>query len=103
MRFLLAAFAALLFRVRLVMSLVPHPIKSWTTEISVGYDRRVAADSSFPVKSIVEVFLAASTQFAAEWKNRGAPNMLPQIDFIFPAILTAVAGKYMSMWKTAKT
>jgi hypothetical protein len=79
------------------------PIKSWTREIAVGYERRVAADPSFPAKSIAEVFLAAGTQFTAEWQRRGASQLVPEIDFVFAGVLTAVAGKYYTMWKVAKT
>lgn len=106
MRFLLARCLVTLLlidRYSLVAGLIVFPVKAWTEGITVGYNRRVAADPSFPIKSIAEVLLAASTQFAAEIKNRGATNVLPQIDFVFPAILTAIAGKYISMWKTAKT
>lgn len=80
-----------------------NPIKSWTREIAVGYERRVAADPSFPVKSVAEVFLAAGTQFTAEWQRRGASQLLPEVDFVLAGVLTAVAGKYYSMWKVAKT
>jgi Protein RETICULATA-related len=75
----------------------------WAREIATGYERRVQADPSFPIKSITEVLLAASTQLTAEIQNRGAANILPQMDFVVPAILTAIAGKYWSMWKTAPT
>jgi hypothetical protein len=80
-----------------------NPIKSWTRDIAVGYERRVAADPSFPVKSVAEVFLAAGTQFTAECQRRGTAQLLPEIDFVLAGVLTAVAGKYYSMWKVAKT
>jgi hypothetical protein len=80
-----------------------NPIKSWTRDIAVGYERRVAADSSFPLKSAAEVFLAAGTQFTAEWQRRGTAQLLPEVDFVLAGVLTAVAGKYYSMWKVAKT
>jgi Protein RETICULATA-related len=84
---------------RAKISLASH----WTREIATGYERRVQADPSFPIKSITEVLLAASTQLTAEIQNRGASSIVPQIDFVVPAILTAIAGKYWSMWKTAPT
>jgi Protein RETICULATA-related len=80
-----------------------HVMSQWTREIVTGYERRVQADPSFPIKSIAEVLLAASTQLTAEIQNRGAANIGPQIDFVVPAILTAISGKYWSMWKTAPT
>ena len=72
----------------------PKPIARWTKGIQSGYEQRIAADPSFPVKSITEVFLAAGTQLTAEWSRRGADRLLPEIDFVFPAILAAVFGKY---------
>lgn len=80
-----------------------HPIKSIPKEIAIGYQRRIAADPSFQSKSIAEVLLAASTQFVAEWNRRGSNRIIPEIDFVLAGILTAVIGKYYSMWKTAKT
>jgi hypothetical protein len=80
-----------------------NPIKSWTRDIAIGYERRVAADPSFPVKSAAEVFLAAGTQFTAECHRRGTAQLLPEVDFVLAGVLTAVAGKYYSMWKVAKT
>ena len=68
-----------------------------------GYQERVAADPSFPTKSAIEVFLAATTQLSAEWNRRGAAQMLPQIDFVVAGLLTAVAGKFYSMWRVAPT
>jgi len=79
---------------------------SWTQQLATGYERRVAADPSFAVKSVTEVVLAASTQLVAEYKNRGgagASMLVHQADFVVPAVLTAVAGKYLSLWKTAPT
>ena len=70
------------------------PMKQWTNELKTGYERRVAADPSFASKSITEVLLAAGTQLTAEWNRRGTARMLPEIDFVVPAILTAVFGKY---------
>jgi len=78
--------------------------RNWTQQLRTGYERRVAADPAFPVKSVTEVILAASTQLLAEYKNRGSVHhLLLQADFVLPAVLTAVAGKYMSMYKTAPT
>lgn len=79
------------------------PIKTFTQPIANGYARRIKADPSFAWKSITEVFLAAGTQFAAEFNRRGSTRMLPEADFVFSGVLTAVAGKYYSMWRTAKT
>jgi len=65
---------------------------------------RVAADPSFPIKSLLEVFLAAATQFSAEYQRRGWTNVwVRDVDFVVAGILTAVYGKYASMWKVAKT
>mmetsp|Transcript_1566 Transcript_1566/g.4270 ORF Transcript_1566/g.4270 Transcript_1566/m.4270 type:complete len:277 (+) Transcript_1566:161-991(+) len=62
--------------------------------IRQGYQQRIAADPSFGVKSITEVILAAATQFTAEWNRRGASRLLPEIDFVLPAVLCAIFGKY---------
>lgn len=70
------------------------PLRRWSKELKTGYSRRVAADPSFPAKSITEVLLAAGTQLTAEWNRRGATRMIPEIDFVIPGILTAVFGKY---------
>ena len=81
-----------------------HVPRRWVDEIAQGYCNRRTADPNFLLKSTLEVALAASTQFAAEWNNRGgAANMIQQVDFVVPAVLTAIAGKYFSMWKTAPT
>jgi hypothetical protein len=69
-------------------------LKRWSDQLKIGYKRRVAANPSFPAKSLTEVFLAAGTQLAAECNRRGTSRLLPEIDFVFPAILTAVFGKY---------
>jgi Protein RETICULATA-related len=82
------------------------PIETWRKQIAVGYERRVAADPSFPAKSVAEVVLAATTQLVAEWKIRrgdASRSMGPEIDFILAGVLTAVYGKYSSMWTVAKT
>jgi hypothetical protein len=75
----------------------------WTRDIAIGYRRRVAADPSFPLKSLTEILVAASTQFTAEWGRRGRDQLLPQFDFVFAGILTAVYGKYAAMWKVSQT
>lgn len=73
-------------------------------QLIVGYERRKAADPSFPTKSCIEVMVAASTQSAAEWSQRGGfRRMLPEMDFVVAGVLTAIAGKYYSMWKVAQT
>lgn len=64
-------------------------------QIRNGYQVRVAADPSFPQKSCTEILLAAGTQIAAEWNRRGAHRLIPEADFVLPAILTAVFGKYV--------
>lgn len=75
--------------------------KPWRN-VHIGYQQRITADASFLEKSVAEVMLAAGSQFLAEWNQRGN-YMASQMDFVIPAILTAVIGKYMSMWKTAPT
>lgn len=72
---------------------VPN-VKRWSQEVKTGYQRRIAADPLFPQKSVTEVLLAAGTQLAAEWSRRGAIRLIPEADFVIPAILTAVFGKY---------
>ena len=69
-------------------------LPKWSKQLSTGYKLRVAADPSFPAKSVTEVLLAAGTQLAAEWNRRGADRLLPEIDFVAPAVLTAIFGKY---------
>jgi len=71
--------------------------------INEGYNQRISADPEFLSKSIFEVIIAASTQFIAEVGRRGRHRILPEIDFVVPAILTAVFGKYYSMWTVART
>jgi hypothetical protein len=70
------------------------PLKRWSHQIRTGYERRVAADPSFAAKSITEVLLAAGTQLTAELNRRGTARLLPEIDFVAPAIISAVFGKY---------
>ena len=73
--------------------LVPK-VSTWSQQLREGYQCRMAADPFFPQKSLTEVFLAAGTQFAAEWNRRGVERLIPEADFVVPAILTAVFGKY---------
>jgi hypothetical protein len=54
-------------------------------------------------KSILEIILAAFTQYMAEVGQRGKHRILAEIDFVVAGILTAVCGKYYSMWRVAKT
>ena len=71
--------------------------------IKEGYHQRVSADPQFLSKSILEIILAASTQYMAEVSRRGRDRILPEIDFVFAGVLTAVCGKYYSMWRVART
>ena len=73
------------------------------SSIKIGYKQRLAADPSYLSKSILEILLAAATQFTAEISRRGYDRILPEIDFVAAGILTAVVGKYFSMWRVAKT
>ena len=73
---------------------LPNP-SEWTRKLKIGYEQRIAADPSFPIKSATEVLLAAGTQLTAEWNRRGADRLLQEIDFVVPAILSAVFGKYV--------
>ena len=66
----------------------------WKQQVRRGYNRRVNADPSFFGKSITEVLVAAGTQLMAEWSRRGASRMIPELDFVVPAVLAAVFGKY---------
>mmetsp|Transcript_6767 Transcript_6767/g.10280 ORF Transcript_6767/g.10280 Transcript_6767/m.10280 type:complete len:332 (-) Transcript_6767:11-1006(-) len=67
-----------------------------------GYMQRLDADPLFLSKSILEVFIATSTQLFAEISVRGK-MLIPEIDFVIAGILTAIAGKYYSMWQVART
>jgi len=88
---------------RTLSSFPVNRIRSWNEKFQTGYHRRVNGDSSFLGKSITEVLVAAGTQLMAEWNRRGSSRMVAELDFILPAVLTAVFGKYYSMWRTAKT
>ena len=81
-------------------SFSPHSIVS---SFKLGLSQRVAADPNFLLKSILEVVLAATTQYMAEVSRRGWNRMLPEIDFVLAGVLTAVIGKYYSCWSVAKT
>ena len=77
--------------------------KAMLSSIRLGYTQRLAADPLFRSKSILEIVLAAATQYTAEVGRRGKHRILPEFDFIVAGILTAVCGKYYSMWRVAKT
>jgi hypothetical protein len=79
------------------------PSASWRNRLKQAWEARVQADPNFAFKSAAEVGLAASTQLAAELAQRGADRLLPEIDFVVGGVLTAVAGKYLAMWKVAPT
>mmetsp|Transcript_21070 Transcript_21070/g.44065 ORF Transcript_21070/g.44065 Transcript_21070/m.44065 type:complete len:366 (-) Transcript_21070:221-1318(-) len=81
--------------------LPPH--KQILLTLQRGYRQRLAADPSFLAKSILEIIVAASTQFTAEVSRRGWDRMAVEGDFVFSGVLTAVFGKYFSMWRVAKT
>ena len=79
------------------------PTNNIIQSIKRGYNQRIAADSAFVSKSILEVILAASTQYMAEVSRRGKDRILLEMDFVFAGVLTAVIGKYYSMWRVART
>ncbi len=68
--------------------------RSWNEKVRTAYRRRTNADPSFFAKSITEILVAAGTQLMAEWNRRGASRMVTELDFVVPAVLTAVFGKY---------
>jgi hypothetical protein len=70
--------------------------------VQIGYHRRVNADPSFFWKSVTEVLVAAGTQLMAEWNRRGATRMVSELDFVVPAVLTAVFGKYYRYVRTKR-
>jgi len=80
-------------------------VRSLRRQIAEGYGRRVAADPRFVSKSLIEVMLAAATQLLAEYQKRGGTvrGLIRESDFVVAGVLTAVVGKYYSMWKVAKT
>ena len=77
--------------------------KAFKANVTSQYAQRIGADPNFLKKSILEVCLAASTQFMAEVNRRGMHGLTIEIDFVVAGILTAVAGKYYSMWRVAPT
>jgi Domain of unknown function (DUF3411). len=77
--------------------------KILVTNIQTQYAQRIAADPNFLQKSVTEVILAAGTQFMAEIGKRGIHQIVTEIDFVIAGILTAIAGKYYSMWRVAPT
>ncbi|GAX10122.1 hypothetical protein FisN_3Lh314 [Fistulifera solaris] len=85
------------------LQLTESPIRKLVGNIQKGYQQRVAADPAFPQKSVTELVLAATTQLTAEIERRGSDQILLQFDFVLAGVLTAVFGKYYSMWKVAPT
>lgn len=81
---------------------LPEKIRQWPRDLVQGYQLRTSADKWFPIKSVLEVLLAAGTQLAAEYAKRQG-RMSVELDFVIAGILTAVYGKYASMWKVAPT
>ena len=67
---------------------------SWKLQLKNAYDRRVNADPSFFSKSITEIIVAAGTQLMAELNRRGVSRIIPELDFVLPAIFAAIFGKY---------
>ena len=66
----------------------------WKLQLKNAYDRRVNADPSFFSKSITEIIVAAGTQLMAELNRRGVSRIIPELDFVLPAIFAAIFGKY---------
>lgn len=92
---------ALLLNIATSLTLLPG---AWRKDLVTGFRQRCAADPNFPLKSLTEVFLAATTQLAAEYQRRGGTNdLVRQADFVVAGVLTAMYGKYASMWKVAAT
>lgn len=77
-------------------------VRKLTSSISTGFQNRVEADPFFPMKSTTELLLAAGTQLFAEWNRRGSA-LLPELDFVIAGVLTAMVGKYYTMWRVAPT
>jgi len=67
---------------------------SWKLQLKNEYDRRVNADPSFFSKSTTEIIVAAGTQLMAELNRRGVSRIIPELDFVLPAIFAAIFGKY---------
>ena len=77
-------------------------IHKLTSSISAGFRQRIEADPSFPAKSAAELLLAAGTQLSAEWNRRG-DFLLLELDFVVAGVITAMVGKYYTMWRVAPT
>ena len=71
-----------------------HSTSNIVQSIKNGYAHRIAADPTFVTKSVVEIMLAAITQYMAEVGRRGKDRILPEFDFVFAGVVTAVCGKY---------
>mmetsp|Transcript_14772 Transcript_14772/g.23102 ORF Transcript_14772/g.23102 Transcript_14772/m.23102 type:complete len:278 (-) Transcript_14772:2428-3261(-) len=84
-------------------SLALAPVRKFKDNFKNGYEQRVTADPRFAEKSAVEIIVAAGTQFTAELNRRGKTHLIPELDFVVAGILTAIAGKYYSMWRVAPT
>jgi len=76
-------------------------LDSFIYDVKLQYQQRIAADPQFNVKSLTEIVLAAGTQLTAEISRRGIHRIVPECDFVIAGILTAIVGKYYSMWKVA--
>lgn len=82
------------FAARNVFASPLREARSWNEKVRKAYRKRTNADPSFFAKSVTEVLVAAGTQLMAEWNRRGASRMASELDFVVPAVLTAVFGKY---------
>jgi hypothetical protein len=78
-------------------------MNSFIHDVNIQFKQRVAADPQFVIKSITEIAHAAGTQLTAEVSRRGIHRIAPEIDFVIAGILTAIVGKYYSMWRVAPT
>ena len=63
--------------------------------IKNGFAHRIEADPSFVSKSLLEIMLAAITQYMAEVSRRGKDRIMPEFDFVLAGVLTAVCGMYL--------
>ena len=102
-RTLLLCAAAIILQNHVVVQGLTLPTSHWMKDLLTGYERRCAADPSFPIKSITKVVLAAGTQLTAEFERRGVDRISAEVDFVVAGVLTAMYGKYASMWKVAPT
>ncbi|GMH75737.1 hypothetical protein TrST_g3070 [Triparma strigata] len=65
---------------------------------------RSSLQTNFPLKSLSELSLAVLLQLLAEYKIRsGLPGILLAFDYVLASVLTACAGKYYSMLRTASS